>query len=68
MNCSACFGTGVRETAYQHEPCQECGGYGVQHCCDGLREQPEKLFGPDGIFSLPQINGVPVKTVKHEIT
>jgi hypothetical protein len=22
-------------------PCPECGGSGVTHCCDGLREQPQ---------------------------
>ena len=41
MRCTHCHGTGVIETAYQHQPCNECQGYGVQHCCDGLREQPE---------------------------
>jgi hypothetical protein len=22
-------------------PCEDCGGSGVAHCCDGLRAQPE---------------------------
>lgn len=24
------------------EPCPDCGGSGVAHCCDGICEQPEK--------------------------
>jgi hypothetical protein len=23
-------------------PCPDCGGCGVAHCCEGLREQPEE--------------------------
>jgi hypothetical protein len=22
--------------------CSDCGGTGIEHCCEGLREQPEK--------------------------
>jgi hypothetical protein len=22
-------------------PCGDCGGSGITHCCEGLREQPE---------------------------
>jgi hypothetical protein len=22
--------------------CPDCGGSGIEHCCEGLREQPEK--------------------------
>ena len=27
-------------------PCDECGGSGVAHCCDGLRAQPEEYPCP----------------------
>ena len=34
-----CHGTG-KEQATNQLPCNECGGTGVVHCCDGLCEQP----------------------------
>lgn len=38
MHCEACHGKGF----IQHPiPCPECNGFAIQHCCDGLREQPE---------------------------
>jgi hypothetical protein len=27
-------------------PCPECGGTGVEHCCDGLQAQPEPPPAP----------------------
>lgn len=27
-------------TAYLDAPCDDCGGTGIAHCCDGLQEQP----------------------------
>ncbi len=39
VRCTPCFGTGV----IAELPCPDCGGYGYQHCCDGLQEQPEQL-------------------------
>lgn len=45
MRCEFCQGTGYTMTSSSaHErptPCHECNAYGVQHCCEGLREQPE---------------------------
>jgi hypothetical protein len=26
-------------------PCGDCGGSGITHCCEGLREQPEPEDG-----------------------
>jgi hypothetical protein len=26
----------------QPRPCEECGGTGLIHCCEGLQEQPEE--------------------------
>jgi hypothetical protein len=34
--CPVCHGKGLVEGA----PCQECGGLGLLHCCEGLVEQP----------------------------
>jgi hypothetical protein len=46
MRCPACFGTGHRPLTSEwigHRllvrmgpPCQDCGGTGIAHCCDGL--------------------------------
>jgi hypothetical protein len=33
-------GGGVAAACY--EPCPDCGGCGISHCCDGLQEQPER--------------------------
>lgn len=50
MICETCHGTGRQyyfplipldgRSAPWH-PCPTCGGCARQHCCDGLREQPE---------------------------
>jgi hypothetical protein len=33
---------GNERSRLQHSKvCDDCGGYGVAHCCDGLCEQPE---------------------------
>ena len=58
MNCEKCHGTGfIWGPSCEHKfpdgtviatadlvkkPCEECGGTGKSHCCDGLKEQPEK--------------------------
>lgn len=47
MNCEKCHGTGfipIWEDGLDilvRYPCEECGGTGKSHCCDGLKEQPE---------------------------
>jgi RecJ-like exonuclease len=38
MRCEVCQGTGQN---WLTVICSECGGSGLQHCCEGLREQPE---------------------------
>jgi hypothetical protein len=52
--CQECFGSGLakaKETVrvlgrpgeyyvFLDGPCPECGGSGIEHCCEGLREQP----------------------------
>lgn len=48
MRCGHCHGSGkeprkdVNGTSrYTDEPCCECGGSGIAHCCDGICEQPD---------------------------
>lgn len=53
MRCETCQGTGkTMSRAPFGDPakdlytctmiaCPECGGSGVTHCCDGMREQPD---------------------------
>lgn len=54
MRCEHCHGSGHQilfgqfyrsddgswNTSFR-APCLECGGTGIIHCCDGLKEQPE---------------------------
>lgn len=54
MICERCHGTGkiaryvpgdgevIAGKACEVVPCPECNGSGLQHCCEGLCEQPEK--------------------------
>lgn len=37
MQCEACHGSG--SVGPLPIPCGDCGGSGVAHCCDGIREQ-----------------------------
>jgi len=45
MRCEKCYGTGYSsdipedQDPFMYLPCEECGGTGVAHCCDGIREQ-----------------------------
>jgi len=44
MICETCHGDGYVYERYtiwnKFVPCPECGGCGIQHCCEGLHEQP----------------------------
>ncbi len=42
MLCVYCHGKGVVGREGGPEPCAECGGLGVLHCCEGLQAQPEE--------------------------
>lgn len=41
MICPVCHGTKVLEIGGVRQPCGECGGMGVIHCCEGLVAQPD---------------------------
>lgn len=43
MICRTCHGTGRMRTGHNArvtEPCIECNGFGVTHCCEGDQAQP----------------------------
>ena len=64
MRCETCHGKGVclrdglpavavmpgdpARVVSVWEPCPECGGTGITHCCEGLREQPAPEANGDG--------------------
>lgn len=59
MRCKFCDGSGLNKTAGRPQPCKECGGCGVAHCCDGLQacceiepdlvqDEPNRESGHDG--------------------
>jgi hypothetical protein len=37
---------GMGRDLWCSHPCPECGGSGIEHCCEGLREQPVHLGSP----------------------
>jgi hypothetical protein len=41
MLCPVCHGQRLVVIGGRQEPCAECGGLGVLHCCEGLVEQPD---------------------------
>ncbi len=41
MLCDRCQGKCVFFTEGKPQPCEECGGMGIVHCCEGLQAQPE---------------------------
>lgn len=55
MICPTCHGRGFvpshlnarREGRYTvHFVCEDCGGSGIAHCCEGLQSQPDLEAGP----------------------
>ena len=40
MLCVPCHGRGLVQKQCGPEPCSECGGSGILHCCEGLMAQP----------------------------
>lgn len=62
MNCPDCFGRGFRPTPFMlwhtskpvstsrlYQLCDECHGYGVVHCCDGLVANELPTGRPRGV-------------------
>jgi hypothetical protein len=43
MLCNHCHGKHVLVIDGQPRPCEECGGAGLIHCCEGLQAQPEPI-------------------------
>ena len=41
MLCEYCHGKGTVLAEGGPQPCLECGGSGLVHCCEGLQAQPE---------------------------
>jgi hypothetical protein len=39
--CPQCHGKHIIIIDGQAQPCDECGGLGEVHCCEGLQTQPE---------------------------
>jgi hypothetical protein len=39
MLCGTCHGKGTIVRDGRPRPCEECGGFGVLHCCEGLQVQ-----------------------------
>jgi hypothetical protein len=50
MICQFCQGQRLIQVRGRVQPCEECGGKGEIHCCEGLQTQPEKC----GIELLPK--------------
>jgi DnaJ-class molecular chaperone len=45
MKCDKCNGSGkmpVKSLEY-YRTCDRCGGFGIIHCCEGEKEQPEVI-------------------------
>lgn len=48
MICETCHGVGFVTHFSPARPCEECGGTGWTHCCEGLRpdNQPQPRIHP----------------------
>ena len=47
MLCPNCYGKGAVLVNDNLEPCKECHGCGIIHCCEGLIEGLNDRGGPD---------------------
>jgi len=56
MFCNRCQGKAVLLHEGKLRPCEECGGMGIIHCCEGLQAQPET--------EVPQGNDFPAATAE----
>lgn len=43
MICDYCHGKHIVVVRGKLQPCEECGGMGEIHCCEGLMAQPEPV-------------------------
>ncbi len=41
MRCVYCHGKGTIQATSGPQPCAECGGSGLLHCCEGMQARPE---------------------------
>ena len=41
MLCGFCYGKRLIIRDGKMEPCPECGGQGLVHCCEGMQTQPD---------------------------
>lgn len=64
MICERCQGKGYFEYYY---PCSVCNGSGIEHCCDGLQEQPESVFGKTIVTPLRTGDSVTVTKVDGSV-
>ncbi len=57
MLCDHCHGKGLVQHDSRAEPCAECGGFGVLHCCEGLQAQSgEAADRPETASRLPAVD------------
>ena len=48
MLCNHCHGKHLTVVDGRVQPCDECGGLGEVHCCEGLQAQPETDLAGQG--------------------
>lgn len=59
MLCPVCHGHRLVIINGRPEPCSECGGLGVLHCCEGLVEQPDDAPGDAADEPGTSVNAAP---------